>query len=92
MLHAAALLANALLALTAGLLIGYGAQFGGQTHVNLGVAVLFLLLVTRFIDVLGDMLQSGLGFIVAGLCFGLLAWMLEKVRKRFLRTREAAPQ
>lgn len=90
MLHAAALLANALLALTAGLLIGHGAQFGGQTHVNLGVAVLFLLLVTRFIDVLGDMLQSGLGFIAAGLFFGLLAWMLEKVRKRFLRTRQEA--
>jgi len=91
-LHWAALLANVLLILAAGLLIGYGAQFGGQTHVNLGVAVLFLLLVTRFIDVLGDMLQSGLGFIVAGLFFGLLAWMLEKVRKRFLRTRQEASQ
>jgi hypothetical protein len=90
-LHGAALLANALLVLAAGLLIGYGAHFGGQTHVNLGVAVLFLLLVTRFIDVLGDMLQSGLGFIIAGLFFGLLAWMLEKVRKRFLRTREETP-
>ncbi len=91
-LHGAALLANALLILAAGLLIGYGAQFGGQAHVNLGVAVLFLLLVTRFIDILGDMLQSGLGFIVAGLFFGLLAWILEKVRKRFLRTWQQAPQ
>jgi Predicted membrane protein (DUF2157) len=87
-----ALLANAFLILAAGLLIGYGAHFGGQTHVNLGVAVLFLLLVTRFIDILGDMLQSGVGFIVAGLFFGLLAWMLEKVRKRVIGSRqEAAP-
>jgi hypothetical protein len=62
----------------------HGALVHEPAQVNLGVLVLVGLLITRFIDVFGSMLQSGIGFIVAGLLLAGLSWALERTRQRLL--------
>jgi hypothetical protein len=42
------------------------------------------LLITRFIDVFGNMLRSGVGFIVAGVLLAGLSFALERTRRRLL--------
>lgn len=80
----AAVLANVLLAAVAIGLMWHGALVGEVAHVNLGVGTLVVVLVTRFLDVFGGMLQSGIGFIAAGILLGLLAWALERTRRRLI--------
>ncbi len=71
------------------LVVAVGAMWHGSlvhepAQVNLGVLVLVALLITRFLDVFGSMLQSGIGFIVAGLLLAALSWALERMRRRLL--------
>ena len=80
----AAVLADLLLAAVAIGLMWHGALGGEVAHVNLGVGTLVVVLVTRFLDVFGGMLQSGIGFIVAGILLGVLAWALERTRRRLI--------
>ena len=88
---AAAVLADLLLAAVAIGLMWHGSVVGEVAHVNLGVGALVVVLVTRFLDVFGGMLQSGIGFIVAGLLLALLAWALERTRRRLIdASREVA--
>ena len=80
----AAVLMNLLL-----LAIAVGAMWHGSlareaAQVNLGVVVLVGLLITRFLDVFGSMLRSGIGFIVAGLALAALSWALERTRRRLI--------
>jgi len=53
-------------------------------QVNLGVVVLVGFLITRFLDVFGNMLRSGVGFIVAGLLLAGLSWALDRTRRRLI--------
>ena len=53
-------------------------------QINLGVLVLVAVLITRFLDLFGSMLQSGIGFIVAGLLLAALSWALERTRRRLI--------
>ncbi|MFH1018617.1 MAG: DUF2157 domain-containing protein [Pseudomonadota bacterium] len=92
MLHSLAIAANLLLALIALLLMWHGGKVGVTNHVNVGVALLVLLLITRFIDVLGDMFRSGIGLMAAGLLLAALAYGLDRGRKKLIAMgREAAP-
>jgi uncharacterized membrane protein len=52
--------------------------------INQGVAVLGLLMVTRFIDYFGSLLTSGSAFIVMGLLFLGVAWALNRGRQHLL--------
>ncbi len=52
--------------------------------INQGVAVLGLLMVTRFIDYFGSLLTSGSAFIVMGLLFLGIAYGLNRGRQRLL--------
>ena len=52
--------------------------------INQGVAVLGLLMVTRFIDYFGNLLTSGSAFIVMGLLFLGLAYGLDRGRRHLL--------
>ncbi|MEK7743377.1 MAG: hypothetical protein AAB578_03230, partial [Elusimicrobiota bacterium] len=57
--------------------------------VDLGAGVLFLVLVTRFIDYFGSMLQGGVAFLAAGLCLAALSFALQRGRTALLsRVRE----
>mgnify|MGYP003694432999 CR=1 FL=1 len=51
---------------------------------NIGVMLLVGLLITRFLDVFGNMLRSGVGFIVAGVLLAGLSFALERTRRRLL--------
>jgi uncharacterized membrane protein len=80
----AAIVMNGLL-----LVIAVGAMWHGSlvheaAQVNLGVMLLVGLLITRFIDVFGNMLRSGVGFIVAGLLLAGLSWGLDRTRRRLI--------
>jgi uncharacterized membrane protein len=72
-------------------LIGYclhgmhaGVLRGDRRMVNQGVAVVGLLMVTRFIDYFGSFLTSGSAFIVMGLLFLGMAYGLNRGRQRLL--------
>lgn len=80
---AAAMLNLLLLAIAVGLM-WHGSLVREAAQVNLGVLILVGVLVTRFLDVFGNMLRSGLGFIVAGLLLAGLSWALERTRRRLL--------
>ncbi|MCC6849041.1 MAG: DUF2157 domain-containing protein [Deltaproteobacteria bacterium] len=75
---------NVLLVAAAVGLMWHGSLVHQRAQVNLGVVVLIAVLVTRFLDVFGTMLRSGIGFIVAGCLLAALAWALERTRRRLL--------
>lgn len=80
----AALLANFLLAMTGIALMWHGSLYGRVSHINIGVLIILLLLITRFIDVFGTLLQGGVGFIISGIVLALLAYFIEKGRKHLI--------
>ena len=83
-----------LLAVTANLILAVygvanilgGARNSSEKQINLGVAVITLVAVTRFVDVFGTMLRSGVAFIVTGLVFAALAWAVNKGRKALIES------
>lgn len=81
-----AIIANLLLAAFGIVSIMSGARDSSEKQINLGVAVLTLTAVTRFIDIFGTMLKSGLAFIVTGLAFGALAYFVNKGRKALIES------
>jgi hypothetical protein len=82
--QAARVMSNLLLGSTAVYWMVTGVERGERSVVNRGIGWLALLLVTRFLDLLGSMLTGGLGFLVAALLLGGLAWGLEWMRRRLL--------
>jgi uncharacterized membrane protein len=80
----AAVVMNVLLLAIAVASMWHGSLVREPAQVNLGVVVLVGLLITRFLDVFGSMLRSGIGFIVAGLALAALSWALERTRRRLI--------
>jgi len=80
---AAAVLNVALFAIAAGLM-WHGSLVHEPAQVNAGVLVMLAILITRFLDVFRDMLQSGIGLIVAGALLAGLAWALDRTRRRLI--------
>lgn len=81
-----AIAANLLLAAFGTVSILSGARDSSEKQINLGVAVLTILAVTRFVDIFGSMLRSGMAFIVTGLAFGALAYFVNKGRKALIES------
>ena len=79
-----AILANALLTLTGLAFILDGSKNSTEKEINHGAALIFLVIVTRFVDIFGSLVRSGLAFIAAGLFFAALAWGLNKGRKAII--------
>jgi hypothetical protein len=77
-------LANVGMAVTAALWMFNGVERGLPKVVNRGVLIMAVLVLTRFFDLFDSLLDSGLAFILGGLGLGLLAWVLEKGRRRLL--------
>jgi hypothetical protein len=80
---AAALMNVFLVAIAVGFM-WHGSLEREPAQVNAGVTVLVAVLITRFLDVFGNMLQSGIGFIVAGVLLAGLAFALERTRRRLI--------
>ncbi|HCC48260.1 MAG TPA: hypothetical protein DEQ38_09145 [Elusimicrobia bacterium] len=81
-----AVIANLLLAA-----FGIGCIMSGSRHaneklINRGVAVITLTAVTRFVDIFGGLLKSGVAFIITGLAFGALAYFVNKGRKALIES------
>ncbi len=80
----AAVLANLLLVVIASAMMWHGSTERAPAEINFGISVLLLVLVTRFFDVFGSFVQSGVGFIVAGVLLAALAYGLERTRRRLV--------
>jgi uncharacterized membrane protein len=81
-----AVIANLILAVFGVANILGGARNSSEKQINLGVAVITLTAVTRFVDIFGSMLKSGVAFIITGLAFGALAWAVNKGRKALIES------
>jgi hypothetical protein len=87
----AAVVMNLVLLAAAIGLMWHGSLAREVRQINLGVLVMVWLLITRFLDLFGSMLESGVGFIVAGVFLAGLSWALERTRRRLIAgPREAA--
>jgi len=79
-----AVIANLILvAFGAGCILG-GTRASDEKLINRGVALIGLIAITRFIDLFGGLLKSGLAFIVTGLVFAALAYFTNKGRKALI--------
>lgn len=82
---AIALLANFIVIAAGAGLIWNGAQENVEKRINTGVLFIALIVLTRFFDLFGSMLKSGLGFIGTGLLFAVLAWFINKGRRAIIQ-------
>jgi len=89
---AVALLMNALLLAVGVGLMWHGSLLREVAQINAGVIIVVALLVTRFLDLFGSMLRSGIGFIAAGIALAALAWALERTRRRLIHVPAEASQ
>jgi uncharacterized membrane protein len=80
----AAALMNVILVAIAVALMWHGSLVRDVSQINVGILVLLVVLVTRFVDVFGSLLQGGIGFIVAGVLLAALAYGLERARRRLI--------
>ena len=79
-----AVLANLILAaFGAGCMIS-GSRNSDEKLINRGVLVITLTAVTRFIDLFGGLLKSGVAFIITGLAFAGLAYLVNRGRKALI--------
>ncbi len=61
-----------------------GAKSSDEKLINKGVLVITLTAVTRFIDIFGNLLKSGVAFIITGLAFAALAYFVNRGRKALI--------
>lgn len=81
-----AVIANLILAGFGASCIISGARHSDEKLINRGVLVITLTAITRFVDIFGSMLKSGMAFIVTGLAFGALAYFVNKGRKALIES------
>jgi uncharacterized membrane protein len=65
-------------------LMAEGVRRAAPGRINLGTMLLGVLILTRFLDYFGTMLQSGMAFIVTGVAFIGVAWALNRGRRELL--------
>jgi hypothetical protein len=81
-----AVLANLILAAFGAGCIISGAKNSDEKLINRGVLVITLMAMTRFVDLFGGLLKSGVAFIITGLAFGALAYFVNKGRKALIES------
>jgi len=79
-----AVIANLILAVFGVGCILSGARISDEKLINRGVAVITLTAITRFLDLFGGLLKSGVAFIVTGLAFAALAYLINRGRKALI--------
>ena len=63
-------------------LMAHGVVSGTSAQIDQGLLALLILLITRFVDVFGNFLRSGLAFIALGLLMAVAAWALHRGRTK----------
>jgi uncharacterized membrane protein len=81
-----AVLANLILAALGAGCIMSGARNADEKLINRGVAVITLTAITRFVDIFGGLLKSGVAFIITGLAFAALAYFVNRGRKALIES------
>ena len=79
-----AVIANLILAAFGAGCIISGSKNSNEKLINRGVAVITLTAVTRFVDIFGGLLKSGVAFILTGLAFAALAYGINRGRKALI--------
>ncbi|MDO8804238.1 MAG: DUF2157 domain-containing protein [Elusimicrobiota bacterium] len=79
-----AVIANLILAAFGAGCIISGAKNSDEKMINRGVLVITLTAVTRFVDIFGGLLKSGVAFIITGLAFAALAYLINRGRKALI--------
>ncbi len=79
-----AVIANLILAAFGAGCIMSGARNSDEKLINRGVAVIALTAITRFLDIFGGLLKSGVAFIITGLAFAALAYGINRGRKALI--------
>lgn len=79
-----AVIANLILAAFGAGCILSGSRNSNEKLINRGVAVITLTAVTRFVDIFGGLLKSGVAFIITGLAFAALAYGINRGRKALI--------
>ncbi|OGR68050.1 MAG: hypothetical protein A2081_02810 [Elusimicrobia bacterium GWC2_61_19] len=79
-----AVLANIILAAFGAGCIISGARNSNEKLINRGVLVITLTAITRFVDIFGGLLKSGVAFIITGLAFAALAYFVNRGRKALI--------
>jgi len=81
-----AVVANLILAAFGAGCVVSGAKNSDERLINRGVLVITLTAVTRFVDLFGGLLKSGLAFMITGLAFAALAYFVNKGRKALIES------
>ena len=81
-----AVIANLILAAYGAACIVSGARTANEKLINRGVLVITLTAITRFVDLFGGLLKSGVAFIITGLAFGALAYFVNQGRKALIES------
>lgn len=79
-----AVIANLILAAFGAGCIISGSKNSNEKLINRGVAVITLTAITRFVDIFGGLLKSGVAFILTGLAFAALAYGINRGRKALI--------
>ena len=79
-----ALLANITLLLAGLLSILSGSKEFNEKRINWGVAIIFMIVITRFFDIFGTLLKSGIAFIITGMVMIFISYLLNKGRKAII--------
>lgn len=89
---AIAVVANALIILAGLGLIVSGSADSDEKRINTGIAAVFLIIITRFLDIFGTLMKTGLAFILSGLVMAALAYFLNRTRKALIDAANARRQ
>ena len=76
--------ANIALLLAGLLFILSGSKEFNEKRINTGVAIIFLVVITRFFDIFGTLLKSGIAFIITGIVMIFLSYLLNRGRKAII--------
>ena len=79
-----AVIANLILAAFGAGCIISGSKSSDEKLINRGILIITLTAVTRFVDIFGSLLKSGVAFIITGLAFAALAYFINQGRKALI--------
>ena len=76
-----ALVANFLFLFVCFRLMYEGVNKGNHNQINIGVLFIGIIMLTRFIDYFGTLLDSGIAFIIIGILFIIAAYFMNRGRQ-----------
>ena len=80
----AAFLANIALLSAGTIFILSGSKEFNEKRINFGVGIIFIMVITRFFDIFGTLLKSGMAFIITGIVMIFISYILNKGRRAII--------